>query len=300
MTETDDVLIVGGSFAGLSAALPLLRARRRVRVVDAGAPRNRFASHAHTIFGFDGMPPAAILAQARRQAQAYPTLAWDEDSVVGVERTATGFALELASGARRAGRTLLLAHGVVDQLPELPGFAECWGVSVIHCPYCHGYELADRNWGVLTDPGFWSHMLPLYRQWTAELTVFDDGRVLDDAQRAVVAAHGARLISGRVVRLLHEDAHVVAVETADGLRHAVDALFSPPRVKPAAGLAETLGCSMGEGPLGPHVSIDAMGATSVGGVFAAGDLASPMSSVAAALGSGAMAGAAMHRALLLG
>jgi thioredoxin reductase len=300
MSGIDDVLIVGGSFAGLSAALPLLRARKRVRIIDGGKPRNRFASHAHTVFGFDGVPPGDILAQARGQVEAYPTLSWEDGRATGVETAEGGFALTLESGAQRMGRKLLLAHGVIDQLPDLPGFAACWGQSVIHCPYCHGYEIAERHWGVMVDPAFWSHMLPLYSEWTRTMTLFANGRTLAPEERAIAEQFGAPVIGEAVVALIHAGGQISAVETQDGRRHAVDALFAPPRVRPATGLAEALGCAMAEGPLGPYVSVDGMGVTSVAGVFAAGDLANPMSSVAAALGSGAMAGAAMHRALLLG
>ena len=300
MSDIDDVLIVGGSFAGLSAALPLLRARRRVRIVDGGLPRNRYSPEAHTVFGFDGVPPHDILATARRQAHAYPTLVEEQDRVVGAEQQGEVFAVTLESGTIRHARRLLLAFGVADQFPDLPGFQACWGLSVLHCPYCHGYENADRHWGVMVDPAFLDHVLPLYREWTHQLTVFTNGGPIGPEARATIARLSIPVIAAPVTALLHADGVIAAVETADGSRHPVDVLLAPPPVRPSSPLAEALGCAMTPGPLGPYVEVDAMGTTSVPGIFAAGDLANPMHSVAAALGAGAMAGAALHRSLLLG
>ncbi|SFZ84204.1 Thioredoxin reductase [Devosia enhydra] len=298
MPEIDDVLVVGGSFAGLSAALPLLRARRRVRIVDGGLPRNRYSPEAHTVFGFDGVAPHDMLATARRQAQAYPTLSCEQDLVVAAERQGEVFAVTLESGAVRRARRILLAHGVSDQFPDLPGFRECWGLTVLHCPYCHGYEHADRHWGVMIDPAFLEHVLPLYREWTGRITVFSNGRPMGPEAEAVIARFAIPVIAAPVTDLLHTDGVIAAVRTSDGARHAVDVLFAPPPVRPSSPLAERLGCALKAGPLGPFVEVDAMGATSVSGVFAAGDLANPMQSVAGALGSGALAGAALHRSLL--
>ncbi|MGV3650424.1 MAG: NAD(P)/FAD-dependent oxidoreductase [Devosia sp.] len=298
MSDIDDVLIVGGSFAGLSAALPLLRARRRVRIVDGGLPRNRYSPEAHTVFGFDGVAPYDILATARRQAHAYPTLSREQDRVMEAERQGEVFVLTLESGATRRARRILLAHGVSDQFPDLPGFSACWGLTVLHCPYCHGYEHADQHWGVMIDPAFLDHVLPLYREWTHQLTVFTNGSPIGPEAQATIARLSIPVVDAPVKALLHTDGVIAAVETRDGARHPVDVLLAPPPVRPSSPLAEVLGCAMKLGPLGPYVEVDAMGATSVAGVFAAGDLANPMHSVAAALGSGAMAGAALHRSLL--
>lgn len=145
-----EVIVIGGSFAGLSAAMQLARARRRVLVIDAGRPRNRFAAHAHGFFGQDGKPPAQIVDEAAAQLAAYPTVQRIAGDVRMAERDADGrFHVTLADGSRASADRLILATGIRDELPALPGLAERWGVSVLHCPYCHGYEVSGQRLGVL-------------------------------------------------------------------------------------------------------------------------------------------------------
>jgi thioredoxin reductase len=295
----DDVIVVGGSFAGISAALALARARRSVRVLDSGLPRNRFSPAAHNLFGFDGVPPADILSSATAQLEAYPTVTFETARATAAAQTDDGFTLTLDTGEVRQAHILILAYGVTDQFPDLPGFAECWGKSVLHCPYCHGFEVAGRRWGALVPMQAISHAVPLYRDWTDDLTVFADGAELDTAAREIIDRCGAKIVAETIVKLEHDGGQVRAVHTAGGV-HEVDALFAPSQTRPAADLAEQLGCTTVDGGMGPYLWADDRRQTSVPGVYAAGDLANPMQAISLAIGTGTAAGGFAHQKLLFG
>jgi thioredoxin reductase len=293
----EDVIVVGGSFAGLSAALSLARARRKVRVLDTGLPRNRYSDAAHNVFAMDGAPPRDLLAKARAQLEAYETVTFEAAKAIAAAKDGDTFALTLESGETRAARRLVLAYGVVDQFPDLPGFADCWGKSVLHCPYCHGYEVAGRRWGTLIPANAVSHAVPLYSDWSGDITVFADGAELDEAAHETIARFGAKLVSEPVTGIDHADGHIRAVRTAAGA-YEVDALFSPRKVLPSVDLAEQLGCAHETMGLATYVTVDDRRQTTVPGVFAAGDLANPMHSVSASIGHGTAAGAFAHQSLL--
>ncbi|KKB12467.1 hypothetical protein VE25_07115 [Devosia geojensis] len=293
----DDVIVVGGSFAGLSAALSLARARRKVRVLDTGLPRNRYSDAAHNVFAMDGAPPRELLARARAQLEAYETVTFESAKATAATKNGDGFALTLENGETREARRLVLAYGVADQFPDLPGFVECWGKSVLHCPYCHGYEVAGRRWGTLIPANAVAHAVPLYSDWTDSITVFADGAELDEAARDTIARYGAKLVAEPVIGIEQVDGQIRAVRTAAGT-HEVDALFSPRQVLPSADLDEQLGCAHETMGLATYVTVDERRQTTVPGVFAAGDLANPMHSVSASIGHGTAAGAFAHQSLL--
>ncbi|KLI99296.1 NAD(P)/FAD-dependent oxidoreductase [Luteimonas sp. FCS-9] len=292
--ESFDAVVVGGSYAGLSAAMQLARARQRVLVVDAGQRRNRFASASHGLIGQDGRAPDAIAADARAQVLAYPTVTWRQATAVRADGGIGLFAVEDDAGHRVQARRLVLATGVVDTLPPIDGLQPRWGRSVFHCPYCHGYELDRGRIGVIAVSEVSMHHALMLPDW-GTVTFFLDGRFApDDAQRAALAARGVRIEPARIAVVSgHAD-----VELEDGRRVACDGLFVASRTQVASPLAEQLGCAFEDGPLGAFVRTDATQATSVPGVFACGDAARAAHSVALAIGDGAMAGAATHRSLL--
>lgn len=293
----EDVIVIGGSFAGISAALALARARRRVRVLDTGLPRNRFSGAAHNVFAMDGTPPLDLLAKGRAQLEAYETVVFESVRATTAATSGDGFALTLENDEIREARRLVLAYGVTDQFPDLPGFVECWGKSVLHCPYCHGHEVAGRRWGTLIPPQTVAHAVPLYSDWTSDLTVFADGAELDEAARDAIARYAAKLVAEPVIGIDQVDGQIRAVRTQDGT-FEVDALFSPRQVLPATDLAEQLGCDHEIFGLATFVRVDDKRQTSVPGVYAAGDLANPMHSISNALGNGTTAGAFAHQSLL--
>ena len=298
-SDSYEAVVVGGSWAGLSAAMQLARARRRVLVLDAGQPRNRFARASHGFFGQDGRAPADILDTGRAQVLAYPTAEFRRDEAAHARADGDEFALSLASGATVRARRLVLATGVVDELPSVPGLRERWGATVLHCPYCHGYEVADGRLGVLATGAMSVHQALLLPDWSADVTLFtNDAVVPDEAQLAALAARGVR-IEPRPVELLLGDAPALAgVRLQDGTVVQLDALFTGSRTSMASPLAAQLGCAVDEGPFGPVLRTDDRKATSVPGVFAAGDAARVPHNASFASADGAMAGISAHQSLV--
>lgn len=293
-----DVIIIGGSFAGLSAALPLARARRRVLLVDAGSPRNRFAAHSHNFLGQDGVPPAEIMTLGRRQLSAYPTVTFADDLAEHADGASDGFTIALRSGAVHRGRRLILATGVRDELPPLPGLAERWGVSALHCPYCHGYEVADRPLGVLGTQEGADQKALLIADW-GPATLFTQGNFTPAPDVAArLAARGVVVEDTPIVELLGAAPDLSAVRLADGRVRPLAALFVGPQTHMASPLAQQLGCAFEEGHSGPILGVDAFKQTSVPGVYAAGDATMGMHSAPLAAASGALAGVCAHRSLL--
>jgi len=293
-----DAIIVGGSFAGLSAALQLARARRRVLVIDAGLPRNRFADASHGILGHDGKAPAQILREAACQVAAYPTVEIIKGEALGAEAITGGFAVTLVGGRTARGRKLVLATGVSDILPDLPGLKERWGASVLHCPYCHGYEHRDRPLGVLASHPMSAHQAAMIPDW-GPTTLFTQGRFEpDDEQRALLDARSVTIERSPVTALLGDAPDLAAARLADGRVVPLNALFVAPAQRMTSPLAERLGCEFDEGPLGPIIRADAWKATTVPGVFAAGDAARPMQNATLASADGVLAGVGAHQALI--
>ena len=296
--QMHDVIIVGGSFAGLSAALMLARARQRVLIIDGGRPRNRFASHAHGLLGHDGKPPAQLLDESIAQVMAYPTVSFQAGLATDAARDGEAFQVTLDEGGTVHGRRLILASGVRDVLPDIAGLASRWGQSVLHCPYCHGYEFAGQALGVLANSPMSPHQAQVVVQWGPTI-YFSQGRhAPDDAQRGALQAFEVRFEDTPVVALEGEGDALSAVRLADGRRIELQALFTAPRVALANPLLEPLGCALAEGPMGPYVQVDETRQTNVPGMFAAGDLAGPMPSLPLAVSSGAMAGLGAHRSLI--
>jgi thioredoxin reductase len=295
-TTPHDAIVIGGSYAGLSAALQLARARRRVLVIDANRRRNRFASASHGFLGHDGQAPGAIAAEAKSQLLAYPTVQWLDGTAAQAEAASDGFRISMADGrVERAGK-LVLATGVVDELPAIEGLAERWGASVFHCPYCHGYELDRGRIGVLASSPLSMHHALMLPDWGQTTLFLNDAFVPDEEQRAALAARGVVVESGAVARLVEH----ATVEMRDGRRIAMDGLFSVTRTRLSGPVAAQLGCALEEGPTGEFIRTDAMQATSVPGVFACGDAARAAGNVAISVGAGAMAGAAAHRSMMFG
>jgi len=294
----NDAIIIGGSFAGLAAATYLARGRRDVAVVDAGAPRNRFAAHSHGFLGFDGVPPADILTRAREQLAAYPTASLVAGEVTIAERRNDSFELTLGSGQTLTGSRLILAFGISDALPEIPGLAERWGTSVIHCPYCHGYEFAGQRLGVLGMSTNSVHQALLIPEW-GPTTFFLNGQPEpDSATLEQLERRGVHIERAPVTTLRGEGTALSTVEMADGRQARIDALYIGAPTLLNSTVAEQLGCDLDDAPLGKIVRTDAMKATTVPNVWAAGDITRGFHSVTFAAADGVMAGTAAHRSLV--
>jgi thioredoxin reductase len=287
-----DVVVIGGGAAGLSAALVLGRARRRVAVIDAGAPRNGPAAHMHGFLSRDGMPPADLLAVGRVEVTGYGVdlLA---DRAVGID---TGFVVRLAGGGALRARRVLVATGLRDELPEIPGVRERWGRDLLHCPYCHGWEVRDQPIGVLgTQPASVEHA-QLVRQWSDDVAFFVHTYDLTAAERVQLEARGVRIVHGEVARLVVEDDRLTGVELTDGRVIARTAVFVRPGNLPHAdGLLSGLGCEIDSAGF---VVVDATGRTSAFGVWAAGNAADPRAQVITAAGAGSAAAIAVNADLV--
>jgi thioredoxin reductase len=291
-TRSYDVVVVGGGAAGLSAALVLGRARRHVAVVDAGAPRNAPAAHMQGFLSRDGMPPADLLSVGRAEAAGYGVELL-EDRVVGIDG---GFVVRLAGGRELEARRILVATGVRDELPEIPGVRERWGRDLLHCPYCHGWEVRDRPLGVLgTQPAAVQHA-QLVRQWSDDVAFFVHTYDLTASEQRELEARGVQVVGGEVARLVVEDDRLTGVELADGRVIARTAVFiRPVNVPHADGLLAGLGCDVDEAGF---VIVDAAGGTSVSGVWAAGNVADPRAQVITAAGAGSAAAIAINADLV--
>ncbi|MES2257046.1 MAG: NAD(P)/FAD-dependent oxidoreductase [Pseudomonadota bacterium] len=289
-----DVIVVGGSYAGLSAAMQLARARRRVLVIDAGQRRNRHALHSHGFLTQDGSKAAEIAAQGRTQLQAYPHVAWANETAVSASAQGDHFRITFSDGGNVLGRRLILASGVTDTLPPVEGLAQRWGHSVFHCPYCHGYELDEGNIGVLATSEMSMHHALMLPDWGRVTFFLNDAFIPNDAQRAALNSRGVIIETTPVARI----DGIADVILADGRCLSMAGLFVMSRTSCTSALAGELGCAMEAGPLGDFVQTDAQKATNVPGVFCCGDMARAAGNVAFAVADGAMAGVAAHRSLI--
>jgi thioredoxin reductase len=270
-----------------------------VLVIDAGRRRNRFASSSHGFLGNDGTSPEALAAAGRAEALAYPTVAWLDAEVDEVRPIAGGFVVSAAAHEHRAQR-IVLATGVVDELPAVPGLAERWGRSVFHCPYCHGYELNEGALGVLATSPLALHSVALVSEWSSPggTTLFlGDAFEPDADQLAELASREIRIERARVTAI-EGDAPGLVVRLHDGRTTALSGLFVIPHLRIAGAFASQLGCELDEGPLGSFYKTDATKETTVPGVFACGDTATAFGTVATAVGDGVLAGTAAHRSLV--
>lgn len=289
-----DVIVIGGSYAGMAAALQLLRARRKVLIIDAGERRNRFASHSHGFLGQDGVDPAVIHANARDQLMAYQTLEWIAGRVIAASGQKDDFVVETAGGTQHRGRRLLFATGVRDELPKVPGLADRWGRSVFHCPYCHGYELDQGSIGVIGTGPMSVHQAQLLPEW-GETTLFTNGVTpLDAGAEADLGRRGVT-VERQPIAAIEAEAEVVLT---DGRRLHFAGLFTAPRCTPASDLAAKMGCRLIETPMGVQIATAETKETDLPGVFACGDAARVPHSVSLAVGDGAWAGAQLHRSLV--
>ncbi|WP_285413117.1 NAD(P)/FAD-dependent oxidoreductase [Variovorax sp. efr-133-TYG-130] len=295
----NDVIIIGGSFAGLAAALQLGRARRKVTVLDTGLPRNRFAGRSHGLLGHDHKPPLDILAEARQQLARYPAIRLVNARADNVSGAIDDFSVLTAEGESLEARRVILSYGVADQMPEVPGFAESWGTSIVPCPYCDGFEVADRHWGHIWSGPQSHNQARLFHDWTDKLTVFADGRDIAPDIRADLANRNIAVVDGRIIEIAHREGRIATVNLDSGRNVAVDVLFANPRNKPSASLHEALGLATVDTPTGIVLKVDERRQTSMPGIYAAGDLATPfLPSVTQASSQGAMAGIFAQQSML--
>ncbi|MEU9032197.1 NAD(P)/FAD-dependent oxidoreductase [Streptomyces sp. NPDC048383] len=307
VTRTEyDVVIVGGGAAGLAGALTLARARRSVLVLDSGAPRNAPAAHLHGYLGRDGESPAGLLARGREEAAGYGALfrSGRAGTAVAADREEGGFLVRCGDGSSVRARRLLVATGLVDELPQVPGLRERWGRDVLHCPYCHGWEVRDQPLAVLATGPLAVHQALLWRQWSPRVTLVAHGTRLGPEDREALAARGVAVVDGKATGLVVHGDRLTGLALADGATVACRALVVAPRFTARSGVLTGLGLptttvERGGAPIGTCVESEAAtGATALPGVWVAGNVTSPVEQVAGAAAQGVRAGAAINADLV--
>lgn len=305
MTQMYDVVVIGGGAAGLSGALALSRARRSVLVIDAGSPRNAPASHAHNYLGREGTPPSELLAIGREEATGYGAEIVESEAVAAEKLPGgAGFRVVRKDGTAVTARRLLVTTGLVDELPPIPGLAERWGHDVLHCPYCHGWEVRDRPVGIVALSPMAVHQALLWRQWSDDVTLFlHNAPEPSDEEYEQLAARGIAVVDGEVAGLEVSDDRLSGVRLAGGRVVPREAVVVQPRFTARSGVLDGLGLratalEMGGHTVGTYIASDPAGATEVPGVWAAGNVTSLMEQVIGAAAAGLKAAAAINADLV--
>ncbi|HEY5783421.1 MAG TPA: NAD(P)/FAD-dependent oxidoreductase [Microlunatus sp.] len=290
-----DVIIIGGGAAGLSAALVLTRTRRSIAVVDAGAPRNGPATHLHGYLSRDGMAPTGLLRAGRREVQGYGgTLIAGTVTEVGLD--GPGFTALLDGGQQISARQMVVTTGLRDELPDIPGLRSRWARDVLHCPYCHGYEVSGCQLGVLGGTPGSVRYAQIVRQWSDDLVYFTPPDVLTATERSELRARAIGIVEGTVDELvIDSDDRLRGLRMRDGCVIPRVALFVPPRFVPNSHLLVDLGC---DADSSGWVQVDSAGRTSVPGVWAAGNIVDPRAQVITAAGAGSATAIALNADLV--
>ncbi|GAA0878938.1 FAD-dependent oxidoreductase [Algoriphagus jejuensis] len=291
-----DAIIIGGSFAGLSAAMTLGRSLRKVLIIDAGKPCNRQTPHSHNFLTQDGKTPAEILSIAREQVAQYDMVTFQSGTVVAGKKVELGFEITTDTGQVFEGKKLIFATGLTDIMPDIPGFAACWGISVIHCPYCHGYEVRNEKTGILANGDFAFEYAKMITNWTKELTLFTNGKSTLTAEQAQkLITKGVNIIETKITGIEHTDGKISRLVMEDGSKVSLEALYAKPDFVQSSDIPTALGCTLGKNG---YLEVDLMQKTPIAGVFACGDSTNMFRSVAFAVSSGTMAGAACNKELI--
>lgn len=292
-----DAIIIGGSYAGLSAAMSLGRSLRNVLVIDSGTPCNRQTPYSHNFLTQDGKRPEKIATIAKEQVSKYNTVDFFNGLATTGNKTVYGFDITTQSGEVFSARKLVFATGLNDIMPDIEGFAECWGISVLHCPYCHGYEVKNQKTGIVANGDGAFHYAQLISNWTDSLWVFTNGKsTLSDEQTATIHKHNIHIVEEKISRFDHDGGKIGSVIFEDGSSISVNAIYSGPDFVQQCSVPEKLGCEMTEQG---HLKVDLLQKTSVEGVYAAGDNATMFRAVSIAVSAGTIAGAAVNMELIV-
>ena len=291
-----DVIIVGGSYSGLAAGMALGRALKKVLIIDSGKPCNRQTPHSHNFITQDGKTPTEIATLAKQQVEKYDTVTFFNGLATMGTKTEKGFEIQTALGETFAAKKLIFATGISDIMPDIPGYAECWGISVLHCPYCHGYEIRNERTGILGNGEYGFEFSTLISNWTKDLTLFTNGpSTLTTEQSAKVKGHNIKIVESEIEKLEHAQGHLQKIIFKDGTVTNMKALYARPAFKQHCTIPEMLGCELTEEG---YVKIDAFQKTTIPGVFACGDSTTRMRAVANAVAMGTAAGAIVNKEIV--
>ena len=291
-----DAIIIGGSYAGLSAGMALGRALRNVLIIDSGKPCNSQTPHSHNFLTQDGKIPKEISSLAKEQVLKYKTIQFYDGLAVSGSKTETGFEIITQSGKKFRSKKLIFATGVEDIMPSIKGFSECWGISIIHCPYCHGYEYSNDKTGIFANGDEAFEMGKLISNWTKDLTVFTNGKsTLTTEQSEKLAKHNIKVVENEIESFEHCKGQIENIHFKDGSKTAIKALYARPSFEQHCTIPIQLGCELTEQN---HVKTDPFAKTTQQGVFACGDSTTMMRSVSYAVAMGGIAGVITNREII--
>lgn len=291
-----DVIIIGGSYAGLAAGLTLGRALRQVLIIDAGDPCNKQTPYSHNLLTHDGDKPADIAALAREQVKQYTTVQFCTDLVTDASQTENGFTVTTWSGATLTADKLIFATGIKDKLPAIKGLKECWGISVLHCPYCHGYEVRNKPTALLSSGEQAIELAKLLLNWTSQLVLLTNGQTgLTAEQEAVLRAHDVRIITTEISQLQHTAGQLEKIVFADTQELEIQVLYAPAAFEQGSPLAAKLGCQLTEDG---YLYVDATQKTTLDGVYACGDNTTRTRTLANAIAQGTTAAITLNKQLI--
>lgn len=291
-----DVIIIGGSYAGLSAGMTLGRALRKVLIIDSGKPCNRQTPHSHNFLTQDGKTPKEISITAREQVAKYNTIQFYEGLVVDAAQTQNGFIVTTNDNESFTAKKLIFATGVKDNMPAIEGFSACWGISIIHCPYCHGYEVRNEKTGILANGEMAYEFSKLINNWTKQLTLYTNGAsTLTEEQTVSLTKHNINVVEKTIASYKHKEGRLEHIVFADGTTESIKAIYARVAFEQHCPIPQKLGCELTETG---HIKVDSIQKTSISGVFACGDNTTPMRTVSTAVSMGTMTGAMTNHELI--
>ncbi len=291
-----EVIIIGGSYAGLSAAMALGRSLRKVLIIDSGKPCNRQTPNSHNFLTRDGENPANLNAIAKAQVLNYPTIKFLNGKAVNASRTTNGFSIAIENGTIFKSKKLIIASGVKDILPAIKGFAQCWGISVLHCPYCHGYEVRGKETGIIANGEMGFELVKLISNWTKKLTLFTNGPVnLDQESIAKLSQKNININDQEIEEIVHDNGYVRQLKFKDGSVHKIDAIYARGTFEQNTEIITDLNIELTEQG---YIVVDNFKQTSTLGVYAAGDCTTMMRAISDSVYSGSMAGVFINKQLI--
>lgn len=297
MEQTNfEVIIIGGSYSGFSAAMSLGRALRQVLVIDSSLPCNRQTPHSHNFITQDGETPAEISRKAKKQVLEYKTVQFYNGLATGIDKTDSEFTITTKSAKVFTAKKVLFATGIKDLLPEIDGFDSCWGISVLHCPYCHGYEVKNEKTAIIANGDMGFEYVKLISNWTKDLKLYTNGKsTLTPKQNELLNKHKVEIIENEIESFEHEHGNIRYIIFKNGEKKAVKAIYHRPLFEQHCSLPENIGCELNEQGL---LKTDFFQQTTVSGIYACGDNCNPARSVAMAVYTGSFAGASINRELI--
>jgi|TARA_R110000868_G_scaffold347743_1_gene608706 thioredoxin reductase len=291
-----DVIIIGGSYSGLAAAMALGRALRKVLIIESGKPCNRQTPYSHNFLTQDGKTPKEIATLAKQQVTMYDSVEFFNSLATKVSKTENGFEVQTSSGDIFKSKKLIFATGIKDEMPSIKGFSECWGISVLHCPYCHGYEVRNETTGIFGNGEYGFEFSKLISNWTKDLTLFTNGKsILTVEQSAILERHQIKIMEKEIAELEHINGQLQNIIFKDGSKKSVKAIYTRLPFEQHCPIPEQLGCELTEDG---YIKIDDAHKTTINGIFASGDNVTRMRTVANAVSMGTTTGMMVNKELI--